>query len=431
VQSVASRPLARQHEGYGELTQCGDKGHRAPAMDGATRPITPYMTSRRMQDSKPRPPALELPSEVWTSASHSQDDSEEKEEEQQPRRPLPSKLEPLYSQLSFRSQRSAAYDAEPPKQPTKVQVAPLPASMLMGSPHRDTPPRTSPFAPTAITSTVWMSISSRVRDVLLRLFDNVHSKNGKGTGANSAMSISDALLGRRTFLSPPLHPYSHPFARHGVSSAGSRAARISKQDNSSPPNGFACTPGGSPGGVEAFTGRPVHLLTTCSSAKPAAACMRTLTIQRWCGVGGAGPSIVHAFLSELQTSSGHASGQDEEDDRPDPRMLTGSELWEMYRIIDPTVRVWVWRETAERRAGSIWARHVFSTRGQARGSGREAEGVSRAASRQLMSCLRNPRRSRTQAPRLRAFLFCARPCTPWERRCSVGERVGGHTARRE
>ena len=53
----------------------------------------------------------------------------------------------------------------------------------------------------------------------------------------------------------------------------------------------------------------------------------------------AGSSIVHMFLSELQTEAVEETAHADDDEKPDPRMLSGAELWEMYRIIDPTVRV--------------------------------------------------------------------------------------------
>ena len=45
------------------------------------------------------------------------------------------------------------------------------------------------------------------------------------------------------------------------------------------------------------------------------------------------------FLSELQTETVTETALADDDEKPDPRMLSGAELWEMYRIIDPTVLV--------------------------------------------------------------------------------------------
>lgn len=54
----------------------------------------------------------------------------------------------------------------------------------------------------------------------------------------------------------------------------------------------------------------------------------------------AGDSIIDTFLTKLNesTTKADALSPDDAEEKPDPRMLTGAELWEMYRIIDPTVR---------------------------------------------------------------------------------------------
>lgn len=196
---------------------------------------------------------------------------------------------------------------------------------------------------------------------------------------------------------------------------------------------------GSLGGAEVFTERSARLLTTRSSAEPAAVCVCTLTTRRWCGVGGAGNSIVHSFLSELQTESGQASGQADEDEKPDPRMLTGSELWEMYRIIDPTVRVRVCvcveRNTgasSRQHLGAHGAKAVFSTSGQARGSGRE--GVSKQsglAAADVMPQRSTSKPHSSKTPAARFPVFARGFARPWERRWRVGERANGRTERRE